>query len=104
LDETLAKHFIKEFAKETKLCAREWVDVAMRRHVPSLFSSEHIENVLIHLRGDFGEEFHLVSRKGLRVQSGCGSGLVANGSQGCNIQIISGWLDINGVYLFTHID
>jgi len=31
LDEPLAKYIIKEFMKETKLCAREWVDMAMRR-------------------------------------------------------------------------
>jgi len=39
----------------------------MRRHFLSLFSGEHIEEVLIHLRDNFGEEFCLVSRKGLRV-------------------------------------
>ena len=29
-EEPLAEHVIEEFAKETELCAREWVDVAMR--------------------------------------------------------------------------
>jgi len=55
LDEPLAEHVIEEFMQETELCAREWVDVAlrrqlvilkvnvmvkfmMRRHVLSLFS------------------------------------------------------------------
>jgi len=33
LDEPLAKHIIQEFAQEAKLCAREWIDVAMRRHL-----------------------------------------------------------------------
>jgi len=33
LDEPLSKHIIEEFVEETKLCAREWVDVAMRRHL-----------------------------------------------------------------------
>ena len=88
--------------KETELCARERVDVAMGRclvilevnfmiklamrgHVLSLFSREHIEKVLVGLRDDFGEELCLVSRKGLRVQSGHWSGLVADGLQGhCN--------------------
>ena len=57
--------------QETELCAREWVDVAMRRrlvilevnfmvkltmrHVLSLFSSEHIEKVPVGLRDNFGE-------------------------------------------------
>ena len=27
----LAKHIIEEFLEETELCAREWIDVAMRR-------------------------------------------------------------------------
>src|SRR5882724_6230649 len=106
--------------KETELCAREQVDVAMRRHlvilkvnfmvkltvrrhVLSLFSREHIKKVLVCLRDNFGEELCLVGRKGLRVQSGHWSGLVADGSQGCNIQIIASQLDINGVYLFTRI-
>src|SRR5882724_1120571 len=99
-DEPLAKHVVKEFAKETKLRARERVDVAMGRrlvilevnfmiklamrgHVLSLFSQEHIKKVLVGLRDDFEEELCLVSGKGLRVQSGRWSGLVANGSQGC---------------------
>ena len=30
MDEPLAKHIVEEFMKETELCAREWVDVAMR--------------------------------------------------------------------------
>jgi len=30
-DETLAEHIIEEFVNETELCAREWVNVAMRR-------------------------------------------------------------------------
>ena len=72
-DEPLAEHVIEEFAKEAKLCAREWVDVVMRcglvilrvnfmiklmmrGHVLSLFSQEHIEKVLVGLRDDFGEE------------------------------------------------
>jgi len=29
-DEPLAEHVIEEFTKEAELCAREWVDVAMR--------------------------------------------------------------------------
>jgi len=33
LNEPLAKHIVEEFAKETELCAREQVDVAMRRHL-----------------------------------------------------------------------
>jgi len=33
LDEPLAKHIIKEFVEEAKLCAREWVNVAMRGHL-----------------------------------------------------------------------
>jgi len=33
LDEPLAEHVIEEFMQETKLCAREWVYVAMRRHL-----------------------------------------------------------------------
>jgi len=58
--------------RETELCARERVDVAMRRclvnlevnfmiklvmrgHVLSLFSQEHIEKVLVGLRDDFGK-------------------------------------------------
>jgi len=59
--------------------------------------------VLVCLRDDFGKEFCLVGRKELRVQRRCGSGLVSNSSQDHNIQIIAGQLDINGVYLFTHI-
>src|SRR5882724_5292694 len=107
--------------QETELCAREWVDVAMRRclvilevnvmiklamrgHVPSLFSQEHIEKVLVGLRDNFGEELCLIGRKGLRVQSGHWSGLVANGSQGHNVQIIASQLDINGVYFLTCIN
>ena len=70
------------------------VKFMMRRNVLSLFSGEHIEKVLVCLRDDFGEEFHLIGRKGLRVQSGCGSRLVAHGLQGCDIQIITGQLDI----------
>jgi len=27
----LAEHVVEEFAQETELCSREWVDVAMRR-------------------------------------------------------------------------
>jgi len=27
----LAEHVVEEFAKETELCAREWIDVAMWR-------------------------------------------------------------------------
>jgi|SRR5882724_7506380 len=69
----------------------------MRRHVLSLFSWEHIKKVLICLRDHIGEDFCLVSRKRLRVQSGHGSRLFANGSQGHDIQIIPGQLDINGV-------
>src|SRR5882724_4091455 len=120
MDELLAEHVIEEFAKETELCAREQVDVAMRRHlvilevnlmiklmmrghVLSLFLREHIEKVLVGLRDDFGKELCLIGRKGLRVQSGCWSGLVANGSHRCDVQIIAGRLDINGVYLFTCI-
>src|SRR5882724_8885413 len=120
-DEPLAEHVVEELMKETELCAREWVDVAMGRclvilevnfmikltmrgHVLSLFSQEHIEKVLVGLRDDFGEKFCLISREGLRVQSGCWSGLVANGSQGCNIQIIASQLDINGVYFLTCIN
>jgi len=70
--------------KETELCAREQVDVAMRRHliilevnfrvklvvrrhVLSLLSREHIEKVLVGLRDNFGEELCLVGRKGLIV-------------------------------------
>ena len=92
-DEPISEHVIEEFVKEAELCAREQVDVAMRRHlvildvnfmvkfamrghVLSLFSLEHIEKVLVCLRDDFGEEFCLVSGKGLRVQGGHGSGLV----------------------------
>ena len=30
-DQMLAKHIIEEFLEETELCAREWIDVAMRR-------------------------------------------------------------------------
>src|SRR5882724_5616266 len=54
-DETFAEHIIQEFPNETKLCAREWIDMAvrgsliilkvnfmvkltMRRHVLSLFT------------------------------------------------------------------
>jgi len=33
LDEPLSKHIIEEFTKQTKLCAREQVDVAMRMHL-----------------------------------------------------------------------
>jgi len=29
----LPEHIIEEFMKETELCAREWVDVAMGRHL-----------------------------------------------------------------------
>src|SRR5882724_13153681 len=84
-DEPLAEHVVKEFVKETKLCARERVDVAMRRylvilevnlmikcmmgrHVLSLFSREHIEKVIVGLRDDFGKELRLVSRKGLSAE------------------------------------
>jgi len=83
-DEPLAEHVVEEFAKETELCAREWVDVAMGRHlvilevnfmiklamrgyVLSLFSREHIEKVLVGLRDDLGEELFLIGGKGLRV-------------------------------------
>ena len=66
-------------------------------HVLSLFSQEHIEKVLVGLRDDFGKELCLVSRKGLRVQSGHWSGLVADSSQVCDVQIIASRLDINGV-------
>src|SRR5882672_2824796 len=72
LDEPFAKHIVEELAKETELCARERIDVAvqrcliilevnfmiklaMRRHVLSLFPREHIEEILIHLRDDLGE-------------------------------------------------
>ena len=58
-----SKHVIEEFVKETKFCAREQIDMTvrrclvilkvnfmiklmMRRHVLSLFSQEHIEEVL----------------------------------------------------------
>src|SRR5882672_6129398 len=71
-DEPFAKHIVKELAKETKLCARERIDVAvrrhlvilevnfmiklaMRRHVLSLFPREHIEEILIHLGDNLGE-------------------------------------------------
>jgi len=30
-DEPLAEHVVEEFAQETQLCSRKWVDVAMRR-------------------------------------------------------------------------
>src|SRR5882724_10618941 len=107
--------------KETELCAGERVDVAMGRrlvilevnfmiklamrgHVLSLFSQELIEKVLVGLRDDFGEELCLVGGKGLRVQSRCWSGLVADGLQGRDVQIIASWLDINGVYFLTRID
>ena len=70
--------------KEAKLSSREWVDVAvwrglvilkvnfmvklaMRRHVLSLFLREHIEEVLVHLGDNFGEEFGLIGGQGLRV-------------------------------------
>ena len=43
------------------------VKIAMRRNVLSLFSREHIEKVLVHFGDDFGEQFCLVSRKGLSV-------------------------------------
>src|SRR5882724_4772520 len=79
------------------------IKLTMRGHVLSLFSREHIEKVLVGLRDDFGKELCLVSRKGLRVQSGHWSRLVADSSQGCDIQVITGQLDINGVYLFTRI-
>src|SRR5882672_3158469 len=107
--------------KEAKFSAQEWVNVTvsrclvilkvnlmikltMRRHVLSLFSREHIKEVLVHLGDDFGEEFSLVSGQGLRVQSSCGSGSVADGSQGLDILIIAGQLNINDVYLLTHIN
>jgi len=110
-DEPLTEHVVEEFAKETELCARERVDVAMRRclvildvnfmitlamrgHVLSLFSREHIEKVLVGLRDDFGEELCLVGGKGLRVQSGHWSRLVADGLQGRDVQIITSQLDI----------
>ena len=32
-DEPLAEHVIEEFMQETELCAREWVDVALRRQL-----------------------------------------------------------------------
>ena len=84
LYEPLAEHILEEFAQETELCAREWVDVAMgrclvilkvnfviklmmRRHVLSLFSLEHITEILVCLGDDFGEKIHLIGRKGLRV-------------------------------------
>jgi len=35
------------------------------------------------------------------VQSGRWSRLVAEGSQGRDVQIIASWLDINGVYFLT---
>src|SRR5882672_4532240 len=80
------------------------IKLAMRRHVLSLFLREHIKDVLVHLGDDFGKEFGLIGRQWLRVQSSCGSGGVADGSQGLDILIIAGWLDINGVDLFTHVD
>src|SRR5882724_9732130 len=120
-DEPLAEHVVEEFMKETELCARERVDVAMRGclvilevnfmiklamrgHVLSLFSQEHIEKVIVGLRDNFGEELCLISRKGLRVQSRCWSMLVADGLQSRDVQIIASQLDINGVYFLTHID
>ena len=39
----------------------------MRGHVLSLFLREHIEEVLVHLGDDFGEEFGLISWQGLQV-------------------------------------
>ena len=83
-DESFAKHVIEEFAKEAKLCAREWIDVAMwrclvilevnfmvklamRRHVLSLFLREHIKEVLVHLGHNLGKEFALIGREWLRV-------------------------------------
>ena len=80
------------------------VKLTMKRHVLSLFLREHIEKVLVCLRDNFGEVLCLIGRKGLRVQSRRGSRLVANGLQGHNIQIMASWLDINGVYLLTHIN
>src|SRR5882672_9696512 len=83
-DEPFAKHIIEELMKETKLCAREWVDMTvrrclvilkvnfmiklmMRRHVLSLFPREHIKEILIHLGDDLGEYFGLISGQRLRV-------------------------------------
>jgi len=52
------------------------IKLAMRRHVLSLFPREHIEEILIHLRDDLGEEFGLISGQGLRVESRCGEGVL----------------------------
>jgi len=93
-DEPLAKHVVEEFVKEIELCAREWVDVAMGRclvflgvnfmiklamrgHVLSLFSQEHIKKVLVGLRDDFGKERSASS--------------VGRGSE-CRADIGAGWL------------
>jgi len=84
LDEPLSKHIVEEIMKENDLCAREQVDVAMRRHlvilqvnfmiklvmrrhVLSLFSGEHIEEVSVCLRDNFGKEFCHIGREGIRV-------------------------------------
>jgi len=90
-DEPLAEHVIEEFVKEAELCAREWVDVAMRRHlvilevnlmikctmrrnVLSLFSREYIEKVIVGLRDDFGEELFSSVGRGSECRADVGAG------------------------------
>ena len=53
---------------------------------------------MVHLGDDFGEEFGLIGRKGLRVESSCGCGIIADSSQGFDVLMVSRRLDINSVY------
>ena len=59
---------------------------------------------MVRLGDDFGKEFGLVGRKGLRVESSCGCGVIADSSQGFDVLVVGRRLDINCVYLFPCID
>jgi len=75
----------------------------MRGHVLALLMRTHRKKSPCRPQGRLWRRLCLIGGKGLRVQSRHWSGLVADGSQGHNVQIITSQLDINGVYLFTRI-
>jgi len=62
-----------------------------KRHVLSLFCENTSKSPGMP-QDDFGKEFCLISRKGLRVQSRHGSGLVADSLARPQYQIITGQL------------
>ena len=73
-----------------------------------MFLASSLENthkeILICLRDNFGKEFGLIGRKGLRVESSRGCRIVANSLQGLDVLTVGSRLNINGVYLFPHVN